>query len=65
MIKLNTENHVRDNVKYILWDDVEKNLSDNFIYNVRSNVAHNARFLLWDGISKNILIDLKYHTKQI
>ncbi len=65
MIELNTENDVRDNVKYILWDDVEKNLSDNFIHNVRSSVSNNVRFKLWDGISKIILIDLKYHTKQI
>jgi hypothetical protein len=65
MIELNTENNVRDNVKYILWDDVKKNLSDNFIYNVRDYVSNNVRFKLWDGIRKNILIDLKHHTKQI
>ena len=67
MIELNTQNHVKDDVKYNVWNNASDNVWDNFWLDVLNNVSNNV----WDNVLKNVevnvthnvLKDLENHTK--
>ena len=66
MIKLNTKNHVKNNVsKGIDWVNITYNISFFERGNVWNNISFNVRDNVWDNVWNNVFRDLRNHTKQI